>query len=87
MYTIPNITAAAITRMNSIRKGLIRPSRTNCTVVLRALGSRATIPAMITSEMPLPMPRSVICSPIHMTNIEPTVTVITVNPINAIPGE
>ena len=43
-----------------------------------ALGSRATIPAMMISEMPLPIPRSVICSPIHITNIVPAVTVSTV---------
>ena len=66
---------------------LISPSRTNCTVVLIALGSRATIPAMITSEIPLPIPRSVICSPIHITNIAPAVTVITVNAMNASPGK
>ncbi len=43
-----------------------------------ALGRRATMPAMMISEMPLPIPRSVICSPIHITNIEPAVTVTTV---------
>ena len=53
------------------RKMLISPSRTNCAVVPIALGSRATIPAMMISEMPLPIPRSVICSPIHIRNIVP----------------
>ena len=60
------------------RKMLISPSRTNCAVVPMALGRRATMPAMMISEMPLPMPRSVICSPIHMRNIVPAVSVITV---------
>ncbi len=32
---------------------------------------RATMPAKMMSEMPLPMPRSVICSPIHMMNAVP----------------
>ena len=53
---------------------LISPSRTNCAVVPIALGRRATIPAMMISEMPLPIPRSVICSPIHIRNIVPAVT-------------
>src|SRR4051794_21648974 len=37
------------------------------------LGSRATIEAKIISEMPLPMPRWVISSPIHITITEPAV--------------
>ena len=36
-------------------------------------GRPATIEAKIISEMPLPMPRWVISSPIHMTRIEPAV--------------
>ena len=68
------------------KKMLISPSRTNCAVVLIALGRRATIPAMMISEMPLPIPRSVICSPIHIRNIVPAVTVITVITINPGPG-
>jgi hypothetical protein len=36
-------------------------------------GRPATIDAKIISEMPLPMPRWVISSPIHMTRIEPAV--------------
>ena len=33
------------------------------------------MPAKISSDMPLPMPRSVICSPSHMMNAEPVVSV------------
>ena len=33
------------------------------------------MPAKMMSEMPLPMPRSVICSPSHMTNAVPVVSV------------
>ena len=33
------------------------------------------MPAKISSDMPLPMPRSVICSPSHITNIVPVVRV------------
>ena len=34
-------------------------------------GKRETIPANSRMEMPLPMPNSVTCSPIHMTKEEP----------------
>ncbi len=33
------------------------------------------MPAKMMSEMPLPMPRLVICSPIHMSSIVPLVSV------------
>ena len=33
------------------------------------------MPAKMMSDMPLPMPRSVICSPSHMMNIVPVVSV------------
>ena len=36
------------------------------------------MPAKMSSEMPLPMPRSVICSPSHITKIVPVVSVIIV---------
>ena len=35
------------------------------------------MPAKMSSDMPLPMPRSVICSPSHMMNIVPVVSVST----------
>ena len=35
------------------------------------------MPVKISSDMPLPMPRSVICSPSHMMNAVPAVSVIT----------
>ncbi len=42
------------------------------------VGKRATMPAKMISEMPLPTPRLVICSPIHISKIVPPVSVITV---------
>ena len=39
------------------------------------LGAYARIDAKIRSEMPLPMPRFVICSPIHMRRTQPAVSV------------
>ena len=58
----------------------------NCKVVVTAEGSRATMPAKIIKEMPLPMPRSVICSPSHMIKAVPEVNVITVIRRNPQPG-
>ncbi len=40
-----------------------------------APGRPATIPARMIIEIPLPMPRSVICSPSHIRNIVPVVIV------------
>ena len=42
----------------------------------------ATMPAKMMSEMPLPMPRSVMRSPSHMMNAVPAVSVITVMKVN-----
>ena len=51
-----------------------------------ACGRRATMPAMMISETPLPMPRLVICSPIHIRNRVPP-TRLTVPAIsNSRPG-
>ena len=44
---------------------------------LMEVGKRATMPAKMISEMPLPTPRLVICSPIHISRIVPPVSVIT----------
>ena len=41
-------------------------------------GRRATIEAKIISEMPLPMPRWVISSPIHISSIVPAVSETTI---------
>src|SRR5665213_4272702 len=40
-------------------------------------GMPTTMPAKISSDMPLPTPRSVICSPSHMMNAVPAVSVRT----------
>ena len=40
-----------------------------------ALGARLTMPAKMMKLMPLPMPRSVISSPIHISAIAPAVSV------------
>ena len=53
--------------------GFISPERTISRVLPMARGSPATMPATMIMVMPLPMPRSVICSPSHMTNMVPVV--------------
>ena len=52
-----------------------------------AFGSPAAMPAKMMSEMPLPRPRSVICSPSHMRNIVPVTSVTAETMRNVIPGE
>jgi hypothetical protein len=42
-------------------------------------GSPATIEAMIMRLIPLPMPRCVISSPIHMSSVQPAVRLITIS--------
>ena len=37
------------------------------------------IDAKMSSEMPLPIPRFVICSPIHINSVVPAVSVITIS--------
>ena len=44
------------------------------------------MPAKMMREMPLPTPRSVICSPSHMTKAVPVVSVSTVRSRNPHPG-
>ena len=39
-----------------------------------SIGMRAAMPAKIISDMPLPMPRSVTSSPIHITSAAPAVS-------------
>ena len=57
---------------------LIDPVRTNSNKPPRAFGKPAAIPPKMMIEIPLPKPRSVICSPNHIKNIVPVTKVITV---------
>ena len=49
-------------------------------------GRRATMPAKMIREVPLPTPRAVICSPIHIRNSVPPVSVATVEITKNSPG-
>ena len=52
----------------------------------KALGISATIPEKIISEIPLPIPLCVICSPNHIKNNVPATMVVTVVILKNIPG-
>ena len=54
-------------------------------VLPTAPGSPATMPERMIIEMPLPMPRSVICSPSHMRNMVPVVMVTVAVSMNGQP--
>ncbi len=51
-----------------------------------AAGRPATMPARMIIEMPLPRPRSVICSPSHIRNMVPATSVIVARNTNCGPG-
>ena len=74
------------TAITSAVSGFIAPVRTSSSVPPIACGSPAAIPAKMMIEMPLPRPRSVICSPSHIRNIVPVTSVVTVMKRNSRPG-
>jgi hypothetical protein len=78
MKTMKAITATAITRTRTMSPVESAPWRPSSRVPTIAEGNSATMPARMMSEMPLPMPREVICSPSHIRNIVPPVSVIMV---------
>ena len=67
-------------------KGCIEPVLTNSNKPKIAVGKPAAIPAKMIMEIPLPIPRSVICSPSHIKNIVPVNKVETVVKRNKNPG-
>ncbi len=66
--------------------GCIAPVRTSSSVPATAFGRPAAMPAKMMIEMPLPRPRSVICSPSHIRNMVPVTSVVTVVMRNMRPG-
>ena len=79
--TTNTITMTASTRPVEIEPW--RPSSNNWTI---ACGRRATMPAKMISDEPLPTPREVICSPSQTRNIVPPVSVTMVDMRNSRPG-
>src|SRR3954466_5589912 len=63
--------------MNSATMGYIEPLLTSSTSPAMARGRPAAMPPKIRMEMPLPRPRSVICSPSHIRNIDPATRLTT----------
>ena len=84
--TMKATTPTATMRMPRIIKGDIRPLRPNSNKAAIPVGKLATMPEKIISDVPLPMPRAVICSPSHIRNTVPPVSVITVERIKNGPG-
>ena len=79
MKTTKATTATTITMMPMMTAGLIAPVRPWVKNCASACGICATMPVKMISEMPLPMPREVICSPSHIRNIVPP-TSVTITP-------
>ncbi|OPZ71729.1 MAG: hypothetical protein BWY80_01266 [Firmicutes bacterium ADurb.Bin456] len=75
MATTPAITRAPITTREIRLRMLMVPAFRYSTSRTEPWGTRDTIPAKIRSEIPLPMPFSVICSPIHIRKVVPAVMV------------
>ncbi|MNY47123.1 hypothetical protein D3C86_1823650 [compost metagenome] len=72
--------------MKMAARMLIAPVRTSSSRPPIELGKPAARPAKIRIEMPLPKPRSVICSPSHIKNMVPAVKLTTAVIRNPKPG-
>ncbi len=80
-------TTATMTKPSMIREnGPIACVVTNLNVSRMPGQKRSTIEKKMMSEAPLPRPRSVICSPSHMTKIAPVVRNRTICSLNMKPG-
>ena len=86
MNTMKAMTATAMTITARITPVDSAPCRPSSSVPAMAEGSCATMPDKMISEMPLPMPRDVICSPSHIRKMVPPVSVITVEMRKNQPG-
>ena len=74
---------SSIRMMKTVDSAPVRPSSRSAA---SAVGRLATMPAKMISEVPLPTPRAVICSPSHIRNIVPVTRVIADTIWNATPG-
>ena len=86
MKTIKAMTAMAIRNTPMIRNADSAPVRPSSSVPAIAEGTSATMPEKMISEMPLPTPRLVICSPSHIRNSVPPTRVVTVVIRKNMPG-
>jgi hypothetical protein len=69
------VTSTIMTTRPRKTKSLSSPVAIRWYELTTADGSRTTMPAKMMREMPLPMPRSEICSPSHMIRAVPVVRV------------
>ena len=72
--------------MISAATGFMLPLLTSEPMPPMAPGRPDTMPEKMISEMPLPRPRSVICSPSHIRNIVPVTSEMTATTRNMKPG-
>ena len=77
MNTTKATTSTAMTMKTTINTGDSAPVRPNSSRLAKACGKLATIPAKMIRLVPLPTPRDVICSPIHIRNMVPPTSVTT----------
>src|SRR5262245_4978604 len=80
------MTSTIIVSTNSIVNSDTVPARRLSTALMIVLGTRPMMLTKMMSEMPLPMPCSVIFSPSHMTKMVPVVWVTMVEKVNRNPG-
>ena len=83
--TMASTTPTDNTTTNRNSSGLICPVRVCDSICQSVMGRRATMPAKMIKEEPLPTPRLVICSPIHRNRLPP-VSVATVEITKPKPG-
>src|SRR4029453_3033346 len=76
MNTITPTTTTHMTKRRKMEVVHSAPWRPRSRVPTTAWGNCATMPAKMMSEMPLPTPRAVICSPSHIRNTVPPTRVM-----------
>ena len=86
MTTTAATTSTMIAAMITIWMTPRLPARTLSIACMTRFGTPPRMLTKMTSEMPLPMPNSVIFSPSHMTRMVPVVCVTMVDRKNARPG-
>ena len=86
MKQMNSTSATTATMIAASDSGLTVPVRPPSNSWTSVRGRCATMPAMMISEMPLPTPRLVICSPIHIRNIVPPISEMIAVTRNSMPG-
>ena len=77
MNTMNAMVAIATTTTARMKTVEIAPWRPSSSVWPIAAGKAAMMPAKMIRDEPLPRPREVICSPSHIRNIVPPISVMT----------